>query len=52
MKNMRYKSYTIGIALLLIAVSLILESLGALEFLTNFAGGISIPRMILGVILL
>lgn len=52
MKNMKYKSYTIGIALLLIAASLILESLGALEFLTNFAGGISIPRMILGVILL
>jgi len=47
MKNSNFRSFILGITLLLIAAALILESLGLLTFLTTFAGGLSVPRIIL-----
>lgn len=52
MKQRNFKSVIWGITLLVIAAALILESLGALSALLSIAGGISLPRILLAIVLL
>ena len=52
MKHRNFKSVIWGIALLLVAAALILESLGVLTVLSDFAGGISLPILLLAMIFL
>ena len=52
MKQRNFKSVIWGIALLLVAAALILENLGVLTILSDFAGGISLPILLLAVIFL
>ncbi len=52
MSNKKFRSHIIGIVLLLVAAALILEGLGALTFLTELTGGLSVPRLVIGLLLI
>ena len=52
MKQRNFKSVIWGISLLLVAAALILENLGILTVLSDFAGGISLPILLLAMIFL
>lgn len=52
MKQRNFKSVIWGISLLLVAAALIFESLGILTVLSDFAGGISLPRILLMIALI